>query len=107
MSDWSELASGIAGGGLVIAVQMLKQKWDNVRDSKKIYSWLVSEFERTDKYEHRSTRAIAKAANLTPERVAALCHNHPRIKHVLETEDELWSLDGSDHQKSKSKFFAS
>ncbi|MDZ4261682.1 MAG: hypothetical protein U1B30_05050 [Pseudomonadota bacterium] len=106
MSDWSELASGVAGGGLVIVVQMLIQKWGSVRDSKSIYSWLVSEFERTDDYKHRSTRAIAKAVNLTPERVATLCHNHPRIKYVLGTEEEFWSLDGSDSQKQKSRFFA-
>lgn len=106
MSDWSELASGVAGGGLVIVVQMLKQKWDSVRDSKKTYNWLVSEFQRTDKYEHRSTRAIAKSVNLTPDRVATLCHHHSKIKHVLGTDEELWSLDGSDHQKRKSGFFA-
>ena len=106
MSDWSEVVAGAVGGGLVIAVQMGKHKWDNVRDSKRIYSWLSIEFERTDKYEKRSTRAIAKAVNLTPERVATLCHNHPHIKHVLGTEEELWSLDGSDHEKPKSQFFA-
>ncbi|EJM20212.1 hypothetical protein PMI21_01115 [Pseudomonas sp. GM18] len=106
MSDWSEVVAGAIGGGLVIAVQMGKHKWDNVRDSKRIYSWLSIEFERTDKYEKRSTRAIAKAVNLTPERVATLCHHHPRIKHVLGTEEELWSLDGSDHEKPKNQFFA-
>lgn len=106
MGEWSELASGVAGGGLVIAVQMSKQKWDNVRDSKKIHSWLVSEFARSDKYKHRSTRAIAKAVNLTPERVATLCHVHERIKHVLGTEEDLWSLDGSDQQKARGFFDA-
>ncbi|WP_133249021.1 hypothetical protein [Pseudomonas sp. B1(2018)] len=106
MSDWSEVVAGAIGGGLVIAVQMAKQKWDNVRDSKRIYSWLVSEFERIDDYRCRSTRAISKAVNLTPERVATLCHNHPRIKHVLGTEEELWSLDGSDYKKPKGHFRA-
>ncbi|MNL48531.1 hypothetical protein D3C87_1713970 [compost metagenome] len=106
MSDWSEVVAGAIGGGLVIAVQMGKQKLDNFRDSKRIHSWLVSEFERIDDYKYRSTRAIAKAVNLTPERVATLCHNHPRIKHVLGTDDELWNLDGADHKKPKSEFFA-
>ncbi|MFJ2527874.1 hypothetical protein [Pseudomonas helmanticensis] len=106
MSDWSEVVAGAIGGGLVIAVQMAKHKWDSAKDSKRIYNWLVSEFQRTDKYEHRSTRAIAKSVNLTPDRVATLCHHHSQIKHVLGTEEELWSLDGSDHQKRKSGFFA-
>ncbi|MGE8358352.1 hypothetical protein [Pseudomonas sp.] len=104
MGEWSELASGVAGGGLVIAVQMGKQKWDDARDSKRIYNWLVSEFAKSDKYKHRSTRAIAKEMNLTPERVATLCHNHRHIKHALGTEEGLWSLDGSD-QTSQKGFF--
>ncbi len=104
MGEWSELASGVAGGGLVIAVQMGKQKWDDVRDSKKIYTWLVGEFSASDKYKQRSTRAIAKAVNLTPERVATLCHNHQRIKHALGPEEDLWSLDGSDQTKSRGYF---
>lgn len=99
MGEWSELASGVAGGGLVIAVQMGKQKWDDFRDSKKIHNWLVSEFSRSDKYKFRSTRAIAKAVNMTPARVDALCHSHELIKHVLETDEDLWSLDGSDLEK--------
>jgi len=106
MSDWSEVVAGAVGGGLVIAVQWVKHSWENNRDSKRIHSWLSDEFQRTDKYEKRSTRAIAKAVNLTPERVATLCHKHPHIKHVLGTDEELWSLDGSDHEKPKNQFFA-
>ncbi len=104
MGEWSELASGVAGGGLVIAVQMGKQRWDDLRDSKEIHKWLVSEFSKSDKYKHRSTRAIAKAVNMTPSRVDALCHMHKHIKHVLNTDEDLWSLDGSDQPKPKGYF---
>lgn len=100
MGEWSELASGVAGGGLVFFVQTGLQKWADCRDSRKIHKWLVSEFAKSDKYKQRSTRAIAKAVNLAPARVDALCHSHEKIKHVLETEEDLWSLDGSDHPKA-------
>lgn len=104
MGEWSELASGVAGGGLVIAVQMGKQKWDDVRDSKKIYNWLVKEFKTSSEYKHRTTRAIAKEVNLTPERVATLCHHHRHIKHALGPAEDLWSLDGADQPRSKGFF---
>lgn len=104
MGEWSELASGVAGGGLVIAVQMVKQKWADVRDSKRIYNWLVKEFATSSKYKHRTTRAIAKEVNLTPERVATLCHCHRHIKHALGPEEDLWSLDGVDQSSPKGFF---
>lgn len=104
MGEWSELASGVAGGGLVIAVQMVVQKWNDARDSRKIYGWLQGEFSKSDQYKHRTTRAIAKEVNLTPERVATLCHNHQHIKHALGPEEDLWSLDGSDQSKPRGFF---
>lgn len=93
MSDWSELLSGAIGGGLVLAIQHGKQVWCNRRDSENIYQWLVNESKKPSARSRRSTRAIARGVNLTPERVAALCHEHSLILPNVHGRDDLWSLD--------------
>lgn len=93
MSEWSELVSGVVGGGLVLAIQHGKQVWDDRRDSKNIYLWLVDESKKPSARTRRSTRAIARAVNLTPDRVAMLCHEHNFIFPNVHGRDDLWSLN--------------
>lgn len=101
MSEWSELVAGVAGGGLVLAVQTLKGRYDDYRDKSKIFNWLEAEFKKPDTYKHRSTRAISKALSLTPERVYFLCHTDVRISSALGDRDDLWNLSGEDQVKQK------
>jgi len=92
MSDWSELVSGAVGAGLVLVFQQGKQTWDDRRDSAKIYKWLVEEAKKPGARSRRTTRAIARAVNVTPERTAELCHQHPLIFTSAHGRDDIWSL---------------
>lgn len=92
MSDWSELISGAIGGGLVLVYQQGKQAWDDRRDSASIYNWLVEESKRPGARTRRTTRAIARAINITPERTATLCHQHPKIFTTASGREDIWSL---------------
>lgn len=104
MSDWSEVASGAVGGGLVIAVQTLKSAYTSRRDRNKIFRWLEAESKQPGKFEYRSTRAIAKAVSLTPDRVLLLCHTDVRIHAALGDRDDLWNLSGEDQKKPMGMF---
>jgi hypothetical protein len=101
MSDWSEVVAGAIGGGMVLLFESVKSAYLDRRDSDQIFKWLVSEFEKPGKYEHRSTRAISRAVSLTPERVYQLCHNDIRITPALGDRDDLWNLSGKDQEKRK------
>lgn len=92
MSDWSELISGAVGAGLVLAFQQGKQTWYDRKDSAKIYEWLIDESKRPGARSRRTTRAIARAVNITPERAAMLCHQHPRIYTTAHGREDIWSL---------------
>ena len=101
MSEWSEVVAGVAGGALVLVYESLKSKFVDRRDRNKIFGWLDSEFKKPGKYEHRSTRAISKAVNLTPDRVYYLCHTDIRINAALGERDDLWNLTGEDQVSRK------
>lgn len=101
MSEWSEVVAGVAGGALVLVCESLKSKFVDHRDRNKIFEWLDSEFKKTGKYEHRTTRAISKAVSLTPDRVYYLCHTDVRINPALGEKDDLWNLSGEDQVKKK------
>ena len=92
MSDWSEVVAGAVGAGLVIAVQVGMQGLKNRRDSKRIYVWLCDESKKPNAKSRRTTRAIAQALSLTPERAAELCHNHPKIHTTVHGREDVWSL---------------
>jgi hypothetical protein len=92
MSDWSEVVSGAVGAGLVLVFQQGKQAWDDRRDSARIYQWLVDEAKKPGAKRRRTTRAIARAVNFTPERAAMLCHWHPRIYTSAHGPEDIWSL---------------
>ncbi|WP_223466178.1 hypothetical protein [Pseudomonas sp. GL-RE-26] len=104
MSEWSELVSGAIGGGLVLAIQKGKQLWDDRRDKAKIFDWLQAESKKPGAFDHRSTRAIAKAVSLPPDRVAYLCHYHPKVFASLGPKEDLWNLGGEDQQPAKNFF---
>lgn len=101
MSEWSELVSGLVGGGLVMAVQATWRKFADRRDRGKVFSWLQSEFQKADTFKHRTTAAISKALNLTPERVYFLCHTDLRISPALGDREGLWNLSGEDQARRK------
>jgi len=92
MSDWSEVVSGAVGAGLVLVFQQGKQAWDDRNDSAKIYQWLVAEAKKPGARSRRTTRAIARAVNVTPERTATLCHQHPLIFTNAHGRNDIWSL---------------
>jgi hypothetical protein len=92
MSEWSELVSGVVGGGLVLVVQKASQVYSDYRDSKSIYDWLVSESKKPGAKTRRTTRAIAGALNLTPDRVVELCHHDKRIHTAVLGREDTWSI---------------
>jgi hypothetical protein len=92
MSEWSELVSGAVGAGLVLVFQQGKQFFDDKRDSAKIYQWLLDESKKPGARSRRTTRAIARAVNITPERATILCHQHPLIFTNAHGREDVWSL---------------
>lgn len=79
-------------------VQSLRAGYVDRRDQNKIFKWLESEYQKPGKFEHRSTRAISKAVNLTPERAYYLCHTDVRVNAALGERDDLWNLKGEDQK---------
>lgn len=94
MSEWSELIAGAIGGGLVLAVQAMTNRFTYRRDSNKIFEWLIAESAKPKNFESRSTRAIAKAVSLEPSRVAEVCYRDVRIDPALGGREDLWKLSG-------------
>lgn len=103
MSEWSEIISGVLGGAAALVIQHAVSFIRNRLHAKRICDWFVAEASDPGGYKRRSTRAIAKGVNLTPERVTMLCHTSPRIRAVLGERDDLWSLAEDD--RSSRGFF--
>jgi hypothetical protein len=75
---------------ILAAVGGIWKWWRDRRDSDTIYKFMLDSKSRTD-FDFRSTSAIASHTKLPPERVAALCARHPKIRRN-EKEKESWTL---------------
>lgn len=83
------IASAIVAGIILAALAWLKKMYPNMRDSKKIYQFLVAS--SAGPYRFRSTEAIASHTNISEVRVAELCATHSKIRRN-ENEKQSWTL---------------
>lgn len=87
---------GSVGGALAslmtIVFNLLKDSFYVCRDKKRIYQWLKQEYDNNEKFEYRTTRAIASWTNLTEDRVRYICSIHKKIHLSVTTKEDSWKL---------------
>jgi hypothetical protein len=92
MSVLSEIAAGAGGAIVVLLVQAGWSISRDMRDGRRIYSWMVSEEAAAGSNQFRSTRVIASHTNLTEERVVKLCSEHAKIFLSTGSKEGMWSV---------------
>lgn len=84
-------ATGGAIAGMILWIIPRLNEWEiKYREEKRIYRWL-HEQKNTNKFEWRSTKAIASHNNLTENRVRYLCSYSKRIFQST-GENDVWGV---------------